>query len=176
MSDGQIWLDDSIATYPPMDPQRSITRIGIGADTPSRADAPAIRRIAEGTRLELVQASRSSMTGTETSNSASQRQLRKHRALLLAMHQPPGAPIRRLSDSCTALLVAKLGYLDTYVGYDNIQAANVEATAVIQNVLLHVQSNVKDVIDEIDITLDISNSSKTRLTESIAKFFEQQKN
>jgi hypothetical protein len=53
---------------PSIDPQRSITRIGIGADTDSRADAPAIRRIAEGVRLDLAQAA--SMDGAESTTAS----------------------------------------------------------------------------------------------------------
>ena len=51
MSDGQCWLDESLASAgqrPSLDPQRSITRIGIGADTMSRADAPAMRNLVGG--------------------------------------------------------------------------------------------------------------------------------
>ena len=45
MSDGQIWLDERLYAQgqrPAMDAQRSITRVGVGADTKSRADAPII--------------------------------------------------------------------------------------------------------------------------------------
>ena len=172
MSDGQIWFDDAIPTRPPMDPQKSITRIGVGADTPSRADAPAIRRIAEGIRLELVQSAMSSMTGTELSSSATQHQIRRQQALLLAMYQPPGAPIRRLSDSCTVLLAARRGYLDHCID-QNMLAGSEDGTAIIEQLLFYVNTNAKDIVDEIDETLDITDSSKTKLTDSIAEFFKK---
>jgi F-type H+-transporting ATPase subunit alpha len=172
MSDGQIWFDDAISTRPPMDPQKSITRIGVGADTPSRADAPAIRRIAEGIRLELVQSAMSSMTGTVLSSSATQQQIRRQQALLLAMYQPPGiAPIRRLSDSCAVLLSAQHGYLDHCID-QNIVAGSDDGIALIEQLLMHVHTNVHDVMDEIDETLDITDLSKKKLTESIAEFFQ----
>ena len=77
MSDGQIWFDDALSHAGqslPVDPQRSITRVGIGADTESRADAPAIRRIAEGVRLDLAQAA--SMDCADVTNT-SRKQTRK---------------------------------------------------------------------------------------------------
>ena len=174
MSDGQIWFDDAIPTRPPMDPQKSITRIGVGADTPSRADAPAIRRIAEGIRLELVQSAMSSMTGSEVSSSATQNQIRRQQALLLAMYQPQGAPIRRLSDSCTVLLSARHGYLDNCID-QKVLAGSDDGMTVIGNLLQHVHTTIEDVMDEIDVTLDITDSSKNKLTSSIADFFDKNK-
>jgi len=53
MSDGQIWLDEALlegGENPPIDPQRSITRIGIGYDTKSQADCPAMRKLCGGLR------------------------------------------------------------------------------------------------------------------------------
>merc|ERR1719491_2021529 len=59
MSDGQIWFDEtlhSLGQRPAIDAQRSITRVGIGADTKSRADAPAMRNLVGGLRFEFAQA------------------------------------------------------------------------------------------------------------------------
>lgn len=171
MSDGQVWLDETLASsgqQPPMDPQRSITRIGIGADTQSRADAPAIRRIAEGMRLELSQAA--SMVGTEAT-AASRKQIRRQQALLLAMHQPAGSGGRRLSESCTVLLAAKQGFLDQSID-DGALPGTKEGDAVMKKLMEHVQSTAPDIMHEIDESLDISEKGRSALTASIASFFE----
>lgn len=109
MSDGQVWFnDDNDNTEkqhsPPVNAQRSITRVGIGADTQSRADAPAIRRIAEGVRLDLAQSA--SMEGAEQMT-ASASQSRRERGWLLALHQEKD-DTRVLSESCIALLAASM--------------------------------------------------------------------
>jgi F0F1-type ATP synthase alpha subunit len=172
MSDGQIWLDASLSNQqqPPMDPQRSITRIGIGADTPSRADAPAIRRIAEGVRLELAQAAASSLTGTVTASEATQQQMRRQKALLLALYQPSGAASRRLSESCTVLLAAREGFLDASIDR-GLVPGSAGGAALIAQLLDHVHKSAADIMTEIDGTLDISDASRGQLTESIAAFF-----
>jgi F0F1-type ATP synthase alpha subunit len=171
MSDGQVWLDDALALsgqQPPIDPQRSITRVGIGADTESRADAPAFRRIAEGMRLELSQAA-SMMEGTEPSK-ASQKQYRRQQAILVAMHQPTGSGGRRLSESCIVLLAAKRGHLDKIVDR-GILPASLEAAALIQALLDHVNRLAAGVMDDIDDSMDVSDASYAVLTKSIASFF-----
>jgi F0F1-type ATP synthase alpha subunit len=176
MSDGQIWLDSSLSDQqqPPMDPQRSITRIGIGADTPSRADAPAIRRIAEGVRLELAQAATSSLTGTVTASEATQQQMRRKKALLLAMYQPSGSAIRRLSESCAVLLAAREGYLDASIDRGLVPGSSGGAELIAQ-LLEHVHNSADNVMKEIDVTLDISEASRGQLTETIAAFFLDEK-
>jgi F0F1-type ATP synthase alpha subunit len=171
MSDGQVWLDDALALngqQPPIDPQRSITRIGIGADTESRADAPAFRRIAEGMRLELSQAA-SMMEGSEPSK-ASQKQYRRQQAILLAMHQPTGSGGRRLSESCIVLLAARLGHLDESID-QGILPSSPEAAALIQALLDHVNRLAAGVMDDIDDSMDVSDEAYTVLAESISSFF-----
>lgn len=172
MSDGQVWLDESLAAQgyePPMDPQRSITRIGIGADTLSRADAPAIRRCAEGVRLELAQAATNSISGTETTV-ASKKQIRRQQALLLAMYQPAGSGGRRLSESCIVLLAARTGCLDNAVDNGALPSTP-EGASVIQSLLKHVQGQNPSVMDEIDQTLGLSDEARNILTESITSYF-----
>jgi F0F1-type ATP synthase alpha subunit len=173
MSDGQIWFDESLSKQqqPPIDPQKSITRVGIGADTQSRADAPAIRHIAEGIRLELAQAAVSSMTGVEATNHATRKQLRRQMALLLAMYQPSGSPSRRLSESCTLLLAAREGYLDDAIENEAV-AGTFDGEDLMEHLLLHVKATASGIMDEIDSTLDISDESRRQLTESIAEFFD----
>ena len=171
MSDGQIWLDDRLETAgqrPPMDPQRSVTRIGIGADTNSRADAPALRRIAERLRLDLSQAS--SMEGAEDT-AASKKQLRLKQALLLAMHQASGTGGRRLSESCVALLAAFEGHLDKAVD-DGALAGTDQGDELMKRLLDHVLQTAATTMAEIDTSLDLSQESRTELSNAIASFFE----
>ena len=170
MSDGQIWFDQELAAKgqrPAMDPQRSITRIGIGADTQSRADAPAIRRMVEGLRLDLSQAA--SMDGAEA-NAASSKQLRKRNAWLLAMYQEPGRGGRTLAESCVALLAASTGALD-----DTIDAGGLAGTekgqSTMRDLFSHVIKVALDAVNEIDETLDITPTSRRELVEAIDSFF-----
>ena len=172
MSDGQIWFDEDLARagqMPPIDPQRSITRVGIGADTKSRADAPAFRRIVERLRLDLSQAS--NMAGAEQTK-ASEKQVRRHKALLLAMHQEPGQGGRSLSNSCVALLAAIEGKLDRFIDC-GVVAGSAQGRSLIQDLLDHVQAAAPETVAEIDSSLDISTENKTILIESISEFVER---
>ena len=170
MSDGQIWMDEELAKKgqsPPMDPQRSVTRVGIGADTESRADAPAVRRMVEGLRLDLSQAA--SMDGAEATV-ASSKQLRKRSAWLLAMHQEPGNGGRTLSESCVALLAASTGALDGTID-DGGLAGTELGSKVMEGLLEHVKTVAPDAVNEIDETLDISPAGRAVLVEAIDSFF-----
>lgn len=170
MSDGQIWLDERLAMcgqQPPIDPQRSITRIGIGADTQSRADAPALRSIAEGIRLDLAQAM--TLDGAEATM-ASSKQRKRQNALLLAMYQTSGSGGRRLGESCCVLLAAKEGYFDSAVDSGAL-AGTVEGEQLIQNLLKHVGNVASEAFNEIDETLNLTEKSRNALRDAIASFF-----
>ena len=172
MSDGQIWLDERLEAngqQPPMDPQRSVTRVGIGADTQSRADAPALRSIAEGLRLDFSQAM--SLDGADAT-SATNKQRRRQNALLLAMYQKAGSSGRRLAESCIALLAAKEGHLDAAVS-NGALAGTKQGETLIRTLLDHVASVAGEAMDDIDATLDISAESRSRLKDAITSFFEQ---
>jgi F0F1-type ATP synthase alpha subunit len=169
MSDGQIWLDERLADAgqsPPMDPQKSITRVGIGADTASRADAPALRRIVEGIRLEIAQAA--SMDGAEATE-ASRRQIRRRNAWLLAMHQQPGQGGRSLSESCVALLAACTGALDETVDAGGL-AGTKQGQDFVQSLLEHVKSSLPSAMKEIDETLDLSPETRSVTVDAIESF------
>ena len=170
MSDGQIWMDETLRAagqYPPVDPQRSITRVGIGADTDSRADAPALRRIAEGLRLALSQAA--NMDGAENTN-ASKKQLRTRNALLLAMHQVEGSGGRTLSESCAVLLAATKGWLDEAV--DNGKTAGTDAgQKVIEEMLGHVQKVAPSAMAAVEESLDLSADAQKEILDAIESFF-----
>ena len=170
MSDGQIWLDEKLqeaGQSPPMDPQRSITRVGIGADTQSRADAPAVRKIAEGLRLDLSQAA--NMEGAENTV-ASQKQVRRTRALLLAMHQEAGKGGRTLSETCTALLAASKGFLDSAIDEGKL-AGTAEGRQLIADMLDHVLKVAPDAMATIDQTLDLPEETKQEILDAVESFF-----
>ena len=172
MSDGQIWLDERLQAkgqQPPVDPQRSITRVGIGADTQSRADAPALRSIAEGLRLDLSQAM--SLDGAEATT-ASEKQRKRQQALLLAMYQTAGSGGRRLAESCCALLAAKEGYLDAAVDAGAL-AGTEKGDQLMRNLLDHTTSVAAEAMDDIDESLSISVKDRAELKEAIVSFFHQ---
>lgn len=170
MSDGQIWLDERLEASgrePPVDPQRSVTRIGIGADTNSRADAPALRRIVEGLRLELSQLT-DVLPGVDLSR-ATQIQNRRQQALLLAMHQKPGSGGRRLSESCAVLLAAQNGYLDKFVEQGAL-AGTEKGRLLISGLLDHIQREAGSVMDQIDEIFDMTDAEQKALQEAIRNF------
>lgn len=171
MSDGQIWMDGRLKEKqePPLDPQRSVTRIGIGADTDSRADAPALRRVVEGLRLDLSQAA--NMDGAEAT-AASKKQFQRQQSLILAMYQKPGNGGRKLSESCVALLAAYNGFLTNAVenGADSGTAAGLQ---LMEDLLRYVGTEEADCMDEVERSLDLSEESRNKLTSAIASFFER---
>jgi hypothetical protein len=171
MSDGQIWLDEAFEKQgrrPAMDFQRSVTRIGIGADTSSRADAPAIRRVVEGLRLDLSQAG--DMDGADAAINANKKQSRNARAWLLAMHQPSAMGARRLSESCAALLAASKGYLGESVDSGAL-AGTSEGEALISDLLNHVNSNAAEAMEAVDSTQDLIDENREAIEKAIQSFF-----
>jgi len=173
MSDGQIWLDERLQNSgrnPAMDFQRSVTRIGIGADTKSRADAAAMRRVVEGLRLDLSQAE--SMEGADFETNASKKQRRSAQAWLLAMHQPPASEARKLSESCVALLAASSGALDTSID-NGVLAGSEDGTRLMRGLLDHINESIPDCLEEIDTTLDFTEETKGSIEEAIKAYVEK---
>eukprot|EP00536_Pseudo-nitzschia_multiseries_P002829 jgi/Psemu1/322729/estExt_fgenesh1_pg.C_390035 len=173
MSDGQIWLDERLQNSgrsPAMDFQRSVTRIGIGADTLSRADAAAMRRVVEGLRMELSQAE--SMDGADFGTNASKKQMRGAQAWLLAMHQPPASGVRKLSESCVVLLAAASGALDDSID-SGVLAGSEEGSRLIQGLLDHVNKSVPGSMEEIDTALDFTDEGKRLIEDAIKSYVDQ---
>eukprot|EP00980_Cylindrotheca_fusiformis_P008267 scaffold1736_cov127-Cylindrotheca_fusiformis.AAC.81 len=167
MTDGQIWLDEKLkerGRYPPMDFQRSVTRIGIGADTESRADAPAIRRVVEGLRLDLSQAEH--MDGADLGVNASVKQQQSALSWLLAMHQPPSSGSRLLSESTVLLLAASRGYLGESVD-KGVVAGTKEGEDLVTDLLAHVKREAPNAIESIDSTLDFTDESRIEVESAI---------
>ena len=171
MSDGQCWLDESLASAgqrPSLDPQRSITRIGIGADTMSRADAPAMRNLVGGLRFELAQAAALEGAGE---GSGADRQIRRRDSWMLAMQQDIGER-RPLSENAVVLLAASIGALDEVVRAGG-KAGTTEGAEAIQKLIADVRATVPDAMEEIDRTLDLTDEIKDTLEVAINKHFEQ---
>lgn len=181
MSDGQVWLDETLAKQgrsPPLDPSRSITRVGVGADTLTcRADAPALRSVVGSLRFEFQQAmdvldptasSSSSSSMSAASTAGDTKQVRRRDAFLLAMHQEP-SKVRRLSQECTALFAASRGYLDGVLKKGGM-AGTAEGKMAMEGMLNHVENEVGEIMRSIDETLDLSLDDRSVLEEAIASY------
>jgi len=173
MSDGQVWLDGKLAKdgrSPPLDPSRSITRVGVGADTRNcRADAPALRSLVGSLRFEFQQ----SMDMIDASSSAGEgnaKQIQRRDAFLLAMHQRSNEK-RKLSEECVGLLAASRGYLDNILR-DGGMPGTSQGVEAMQNLLNHVNSEAGEVLASIDDTLDITEDGCRILEEAISSHFE----
>lgn len=171
MSDGQIWLDEQLyldGQRPAMDPQRSVTRVGIGADTPCRADAPAMRGLAGGLRFDLAQAN--SLEGAGA-NSGAEKLLLKKQSYLLAMHQDSISGGRTLSENCVALLAASTGSLTNTIE-EGGTAGTEKGNGIVRGLLEHVWTSAPDTMAEIDTSLDLTDDARTILEETIFKYFQ----
>lgn len=170
MSDGQIWLDEKLYNQgqrPALDAQRSITRVGVGADTVSRADAPAMRGLAGGLRFDFAQAD--SLDGAGA-NSGADKQILKKKAYLLAMHQEAGDE-RTLSENAVALLAASLRVLDETITNGG-EAGTELGQNTMKSLLEHVNNAAPDALSEIDNSLDLSESVRTELGKVIKEHFD----
>lgn len=169
MSDGQIWFDEllySKGQRPAIDPQRSITRVGIGADTPCRADAPALRNLIGGLRFDFAQAA--SLDGAGA-NSGADRQILKRDAYLLALHQDT-SEVRLLSENCVALLAVLLGLLDKTI-QEGGKAGTELGRQRMEDLIKHAWQTSPTLMKEIDDTLDIIPSARSELESTINEFF-----
>jgi len=166
MSDGQVWLDEALAQQgrsPPLDPSRSMTRVGIGADTRNcRADAPALRSVVGSLRFEFQQAldimdsSLSTFTLPGASLEGDVRQVQRRDAYLLAMNQRTDET-KKLSEECVALLAASQGYLD--------------GQTIMGGLMAHVEKEAPEIIESIDTTLDLSQEERNTLEGAIKGYF-----
>jgi F-type H+-transporting ATPase subunit alpha len=184
MSDGQVWLDVSmIGRSPPLDPSRSITRVGVGADTLTcRADAPALRSVVGSLRFEFQQAldlspdtlssssSLKGIAGGEEDNDNA-RQVRRRDAFLLAMHQEVHEG-RKLSHECTLLLAASRGHLDDVLAKGG-KAGTSLGRDMIEGLLEYVTNETEtgEIIRSIDKTLELSLEGRDLLENAIVSYF-----
>ena len=194
MTDGQIYLDTTTATtnantkqnqssslssfkrpkYPPINIQKSLTRIGIGKDTPCRADAKVIQKISSGLRLELLY-------GLDNIDDLTNKKRIRYQAYLNIMEQSKdndgSSSIRSLVDSVILILAVKLGFMDAYVVQDiEENNNNTTTTTIIGNDLLQSVKNDKStesILKVINDTYDFSNDIEDEkiLKDCITSFF-----
>ena len=183
MSDGQVWLDaGQIGRSPPLDPSRSITRVGVGADTRTcRADAPALRSVVGSLRFEFQQAmdlspdssSSPAPSGGASSSSGpvgekNSKQVRRRDAFLLAMHQKSNEG-RKLSTECLVLLAASRGHLDTVLAKGGM-AGTSKGKEAIEGMLEYVCNEAGEIMRSIDETLELSSDDMSTLEELIKTY------
>ena len=170
MSDGQVWLDAGQGRSPPLDPSRSITRVGIGADTPCRADAPVLRSVVGSLRFKFQQAMVLSGGSSASSQSAGDaRQMRRRDAFMLAMHQESNEG-RKLCDECAVLLAASRGHLDGVLA-DGGKAGTSRGREAIEGMLKHVGNEAGGIMRSIDNMLDLSRDDRNALKETIKAYY-----
>jgi len=180
MSDGQVWLDSTLAKQgrsPPLDPSRSLTRVGVGADTRTcRADAPALRSVVGSLRFEFQQAmdvmdsSASSSALSATSAVGDTKAVRRRDAFLLAMHQEP-KEMRKLSQECIALLAASRGHLDGVIAKGGM-AGTSKGKEAMEGMLEYVGKEAGEIVQSIDLTLDLALDERNVLDEAIESYFD----
>jgi len=173
MSDGQVWLDSTLAKEgrsPPLDPSRSLTRVGVGADTQTcRADAPALRSVVGSLRFQFQQAM-DVMDASASSAVGDTKAVRRRDAFLLAMHQEP-MEVRKLSQECISLLAASSGYLDGVVAEGGV-AGTAKGKEGLEGMLEFVDSKAGEIMQSIDVTLDLSVEDRNVLDAAIGSYFE----
>jgi F0F1-type ATP synthase alpha subunit len=190
MTDGQLWLLDdnendngnesqSIA----LDVRRSVTRVGVGADTDSRADAPALRDLIGGLRFDFAQALALEGGADIKNDKNAQKQLLRRDALLLALHQGGAGggsndsdhTPKRLSQQCVGLLAARSGTFDNAIQQGH-GAGTKEGSQLVSDLMAHLTKKTNksnDILERIDATLDLSAEDRASLEAEI-KLFSQQ--
>jgi F0F1-type ATP synthase alpha subunit len=170
MSDGQIWFDAKQGRSPPLDPSRSLTRVGVGADTRNcRADAPALRSVVGSLRFEFQQATDMMSPNSAEGAGKNAKQALRRDAFLLAMHQEPNEG-RKLSEECVALLAASRGYLDAVIAGGGMPGTR-KGKEALAGMLEYVQNNTGEILHSVDETLDLSFDERNILDEAISEYF-----
>ncbi len=170
MSDGQIWFDMKQDRSPPLDPSRSLTRIGVGADTRNcRADAPALRSVIGSLRFEFQQATDMMTPNSIVGAGKNSKQAQRRDAFLLAMHQELNEG-RKLSEECVALLAASHGHFDAVIA-DGGMPGTLKGKEALAGMLEHVQNEAGEIMQSIDETLDLSFEERNILDEAIKEYF-----
>lgn len=170
MSDGQIWFDVKQDRSPPLDPSRSLTRVGVGADTRNcRADAPALRSVVGSLRFEFQQATDMMAPNSEEGVGKNLKQAQRRDAFLLAMHQEPNEG-RKLSQECVLLLAASRGHLDAVIA-DGGMPGTMKGKETLAGMLQYLQNEAREIMQSIDETLDLSFDERNVLDEAIQEYF-----
>lgn len=175
MTDGQIWLQSSLPhdgikrplyQAPFMDIRQSMTRVGIGADTNSRADAPALQPFIGGLRFTLAQAAEEEED--QVVGSSKNLLQRQRDALLLAMYTKPNT-VRTLAEECICLMAVPLLLTSPLSGSSTTEEKEELMDRLIHYVYRHIPSSI---IEEINETFELNPSSKEVIQSSMESFFE----
>lgn len=184
MTDGQIWLQPSIHRHhhshniddertrsfyqvPFMDIRQSMTRVGIGADTNSRADAPALQPLIGGLRFTLAQAAEEEEQVLDSKNLLQ----RQRDALLLAMYTKPNT-VRTLAEECICLMAVKSLVTSPPSGGSSSTTTTTEKEELMDRLIDYVYHHVpSSIIQEINDTFELNPSSKELIQSSIESFF-----
>jgi F0F1-type ATP synthase alpha subunit len=174
MTDGQIWLQPSLPhdgtkrplhQVPFIDIRQSMTRVGIGADTNSRADAPALQPFIGGLRFTLAQAAEEE---DQVVGSGGRNLLQRQRdALLLAMYTKPNT-VRTLAEECICLMAVPLLLTSPLSGSSTAE----EREELMDRLIHHVYRTIpSSIIEEINETFELNPSSKEVIQSSMESFF-----
>ena len=149
------------------------TRVGIGADTPCRADAPALRTVSGSLRFQFQQAT--DMI-TRKDNSAinipgDTKQVLRQDAYLLAMHQTP-EQTRKLSQECVCLIAASRGYFDKVL-QEGGKAGTSKGQEIVNGMMEFVESRANDALIAIDESLEMSLEDLATIENAIEAYFAQ---
>lgn len=147
------------------------TRVGIGADTPCRADAPALRAVSGSLRFQFQQAT--DMIARKDNSAISipgdTKQVLRQDAYLLAMHQTP-EQTRTLSQECVTLIAASRGYFDKVL-QEGGKAGTSKGQEVVNDLLEFVEKRAKDAVDAIDESLEMTVEDMATIENAIDAYF-----
>lgn len=159
MSDGQIWLSPS--DHALIDVTKSLSRVGIGKDTNSRADAPLYQKLG-GARLrfDLAQMEENANREEERKFVGDQRGKERRDAIWLGLH-PFLESDHALGDSALGIMAARRGFLDGKTVQD------------FELLIRSVQNNDggRLILQKINNTMDLEKEDEETLEVLIQEFF-----
>jgi len=169
MSDGQIWLDSKLESQqnllPPIDPQRSITRIGIGYDTKSQADCPLVRKLAGGMRFEISQVMSLDEGEVITGRDVEiLKELNENRLFVMQQDLRNEGGLRKLSDIAIDIIAA-----NNFSGLKSLANGNSNFLPDLRQFVRN-NADLGEILKDIDATQDIREGEEVKLKDSIAEF------
>ena len=145
--------------------------MGVGADTPCRADAPALRTVSGSLRFQFQQAT-DMITRNDNSESTApgdSKQALRRDAFLLAMHQSPGQT-RALSQECVCLIAASRGHFDKII-QEGGKAGTTKGHAHVKGLMEFVEKKCSSTMSAIDVTLVMSLEDFAMIENAIKDYF-----
>ena len=145
--------------------------MGVGADTPCRADAPALRTISGSLRFQFQQATDmiTSNGNSESNAPGDSKQALRRDAFLLAMHQTP-EQTRALSQECVCLIAASRGHFDKII-QEGGKAGTAKGHAHVAGLLEFVEKKCILTMAAIDKTLEMSLEDFASIENAIKDYF-----